>query len=188
MAKAHERGGAFQTCSFAGKEREMAVVGRLQRLLERHHIPYCVTPHVETFTAKQTVDALCIPGQKMAKTVIVKACGRYVMLVLPAEERIDLAKVAGLLDANTVRLATETEMHALFPDCEIGATPPFGGLYDVEEWVDHSMIQMREIVCDAGTHREAVTLKTGDFMALAHPTVANFHDGAAGCTKSRAMH
>jgi Ala-tRNA(Pro) deacylase len=166
----------------------MAVVRRLQRLLEQHHIPYCVMPHVETLTAKETVDVLCIPGGKMAKTVIVKTCSRYVMLVLPAEERIDLVKVAGLLGANTVRLATEAEMHALFPDCEIGATPPFGDLYDVEEWVDHSMIQMREIVCDAGTHREAMTLQTGDFMALAHPTVANFHADAAGCTKNRAMH
>lgn len=166
----------------------MAVVGRLQRLLEQHHIPYCVTPHAETFTAKETVDALCMPREKMAKTVIVKAGGRYVMLVLPAEERIDLAKTARLLGAKTVKLATEAEMRALFPDCEIGATPPFGDLYDLEEWVDHSMIQRREIVCDAGTHREAVTLRTGDFMALAHPTVANFHAGAAGCEKSRAMH
>lgn len=166
----------------------MAVLARLQRLLERHHIPYCVMPHSETFTAKATVDALCMPGEKMAKTVIVKAGGRYVMLVLPADERIDLAKVAGLLGANTVSLATEAEMRALFPDCEIGAMPPFGDLYDLEEWVDHSMIQMREIICDAGTHREAITLRTGDFMALAHPTVANFHTGAAGCAKNLATH
>jgi Ala-tRNA(Pro) deacylase len=163
----------------------MAVLARLKRLLERHHVPYCVMPHSSTFTAKETVDALSVSGEKMAKTVIVKAGGRYVMLVLPAEERIDLAKVAGLLGANTVRLAREPEMRALFPDCEIGAMPPFGDLYDLEEWVDHSMIQTREIVCDAGTHREAITLRTGDFMALTHPTVANFHIGAAGRGSSR---
>jgi Ala-tRNA(Pro) deacylase len=166
----------------------MAMLARLQHLLERHHVPYCVMPHAETFTARDTVDALCMPGETMAKSVIVKARGRYLMLVLPADERVDLAKVAALVGANTVRLATEEEMRALFPDCEIGAMPPFGDLYDLEEWVDHSMIQKREIVCEAGTHREAITLQTGDFMALTHPTVANFHAGAAGRPGSRATH
>ncbi len=166
----------------------MAMLARLQHLLERHHVPYGMMPHAETFTARETKDALCVPGEKMAKTVIVKAWGRYIMLVLPADERVDLAKVAKLLGANTVRLATEGEMRTLFPDCEIGAMPPFGGLYDLEEWVDHSMIQKREIVCEAGTHREAITLRTGDFMALTHPTVANFHTGAARGAEGRAVH
>jgi Ala-tRNA(Pro) deacylase len=110
------------------------------------------------------------------------------MLVLPADERVDLAKVAKLLSVNTVRLATEPEMHALFPDCEVGAMPPFGKLYDVEEWVDHSMIQTREVVCVAGNHGEAITLRTGDFMALTHPTVANFHTGVSRCAWSAATH
>jgi Ala-tRNA(Pro) deacylase len=166
----------------------MAMLARLQHLLEQHHVPYCVMPHEEAFTAKETSETLCLPGETMAKTVIVKAGGRYLMLVLPSDERVDLAKVAVLLGAETVKLATEEEMHALFPDCEIGAMPPFGGLYGLEEWVDHAMIQAREIVCEAGTHHEAITLQTGDFMALTHPTVANFHAGTGRGVKSRATH
>jgi len=161
---------------------------RLQRLLDQHHVPYGVMPHAETATAKEALKALCVPEEKMAKTVIVNACGRYAMLVLPADERVDLAKVAKLLDANTVRLATEREMRGLFPDCEVGAMPPFGGLYDLEEWVDHSMLQRREIVCEAGTHHEAIRLRTGDFMVLTHPTVADFHAGAAKDGKRPATH
>lgn len=164
------------------------MVARLQHLLERHHIPYYVMPHAETFTARERVEALSMRVGAMAKTVIVKAHGRYLMLVLPADERVDLAKVAALLGVKRVRLATEKEIRALFPDCEIGAMPPFGALYDLEEWVDHTMIQKREIVCEAGTHREAITLQTGDFMALVHPTVAHFHTGAVGHTESRVTH
>jgi Ala-tRNA(Pro) deacylase len=166
----------------------MAMLARLQHLLEQHHIPYCVMPHTETFTARKTGEVLCIPGETMAKTVIVKAGGRYLMLVLPADERVDLAKVAALVGANTVRLAREEEVHTLFPDCEVGAMPPFGDLYNLEEWVDHSILQKREIVCEAGTHREAITLRTGDFMALTHPTVAHFHTGFIGQTASRVTH
>ena len=161
---------------------------RLRHLLDQHHVPYGVMPHPETFTARETVAALDVPGTEMAKTVIVKARGRYIMLVLPADERVDLAKVARLLCANTVRLATEQEMQKLFPDCEVGAMPPFGGLYDLEEWVDHSMIRMREMVCEAGSHHEAVKLQTSDFMALTHPTVADFHTGAVRHQESRTTH
>jgi Ala-tRNA(Pro) deacylase len=161
---------------------------RLQRLLDQRHVPYGVMAHPETFTARETVAALDVPGKEMAKTVIVKTGGRYIMLVLPADERVDLAKVARLLHANTVRLATEPEMHTIFPDCEVGAMPPFGALYDLEEWVDHTMIQMREMVCEAGNHHEAVKLRTDDFMALTHPTVADFHTGAVTRRGSCATH
>jgi len=161
---------------------------RLQRFLDQHHVPYGVMPHPETFTARETVEALDVPGNEMAKTVIAKAGGRYIMLVLPADERVDLAKVARLLHANTVRLATEPEMHGLFPDCEVGAMPPFGALYDVEEWVDHTMIRMREMICEAGNHHEAIKLGMGDFMALVHPTVADFHADAVAHKGSRTTH
>ena len=157
----------------------MAISARLHRYLEERRIAVEALNHAETFTSPETAAALHVHGREMAKTVIVKAAGRYFMLVLPAHERIDLAKVAKLLNANTVRLATEHEMRELFPDCEVGAMPPFGALYGVEEYVDHSMIQDRDIVCVAGNHREAIKMRTGDFMELTHPTVADFRMGTA---------
>jgi len=151
---------------------------RLQNMLDQHQIPYRMMPHAETSGAGETIKELGMPAGTMAKTVIVNAGGRYVMLVLPAHERVDLSKVSNVLGVTAVRLATEGELQRLFPDCEVGAMPPFGNLYEMEELVDHAMIQDREIVCEAGTHREAVMLKTGDFMALAHPTIADVHDEA----------
>jgi Ala-tRNA(Pro) deacylase len=158
----------------------MTVLTRVQKMMDRHHIPYRMMPHAETFTAKETVNALGMPVEQMVKTVIIKAGERYVMLVVPANERVDLAKVAKIMGTTAVRLATEEEMGRLCPDCEVGAMPPFGDLYEMEELVDHAMLQCREIVCEAGTHREAITMKTGDFTALAHPTIADLHaDGRA---------
>ncbi|HXZ24577.1 MAG TPA: YbaK/EbsC family protein [Nitrospiria bacterium] len=153
----------------------MTVLTRMQKMLDRHHIPYRIMPHAETFTAKETVKALGVPVEQMVKTVIINAGGRYVMLAVPAGERVDLAKVARVLGTSTVRLATEKEIERLCPDCEVGAMPPFGDLYEMEELVDHAMLQCREIVCEAGTHREAVTMRTGDFTALTHPTIADLH-------------
>jgi Ala-tRNA(Pro) deacylase len=158
----------------------MTVLTRVQKMMDRHHIPYRMMPHAETFTAKETVNALGMPVEQMVKTVIIKAGERYVMLVVPANERVDLAKVAKIMGTTAVRLATEEEMGRLCPDCEVGAMPPFGDLYEMEELVDHAMLQYREIVCEAGTHREAITMKTGDFTALTHPTIADLHaDGRA---------
>lgn len=153
----------------------MAMSARLQRYLDGHHIGYQAMFHAETFTAPATAAALHIPGKEVTKTVIVKAGGRFMMMVLPANARLDLAKVAKLLDVNTVRLATENEMQALFPDCEVGAMPPFGDLYRMEEFIDHSLLEDREVVCPAGTHHDALKMRMSDFMELIHPTIADFH-------------
>jgi Ala-tRNA(Pro) deacylase len=155
----------------------MAMSIRFQRYLDDRRIPYQMLPHAEAFTAPETAAALHVPGKEVTKTVIVKAGGRYLMMVLPAHERVDLAKVARLLNVNTVRLATESEMQRLFPDCEVGAEPPFGNLYGVEEYVDHSVLEDREVICPAGTHHEAIRMRMNEFMQLTHPTIADFHAG-----------
>jgi Ala-tRNA(Pro) deacylase len=73
-----------------------------------------------------------------------------------------------------VRLATELEFSTLFPDCELGAMPPFGSLYDLPVYVDESLAQDLQIVFNAGTHHDAVRLRYDDFLRLANPTVCSF--------------
>ncbi|MEW6324609.1 MAG: YbaK/EbsC family protein [Nitrospirota bacterium] len=157
----------------------MAMSERLRRLLDAHRVAYDSLTHAETFTSPETAASLHVPGREMAKTVIVKAGDRYFMLVLPAHERIDLDKAARLLNVNMTCLATEDEIRALFPDCEPGAMPPFGELYGVPEYVDQSLTREEEIICVAGNHHEAIKMRTGDFMKLTHPTVADFHASRA---------
>jgi Ala-tRNA(Pro) deacylase len=100
------------------------------------------------------------------------------MAVLPSNWKVDFERLTDVVGGGQVRLATEGELKELFPDCGVGAMPPFGNLYGLEVFVDQSLTEDEEIVFQAGTHLGAMKLRYQDFADLVHPTVANFHQVA----------
>jgi Ala-tRNA(Pro) deacylase len=110
----------------------------------------------------------------MAKTVIVKLDGALAMAVLPASFQVDLEALRAAAGAKEASLATEAEFKDNFPGCETGAMPPFGHLYGMPVYVDESLSKDKEIVFNAGTHRELFRLAYDDFARLAEPRVCRF--------------
>jgi Ala-tRNA(Pro) deacylase len=153
----------------------MPILRRLQEYLDANHVRYEVLGHHEAYTAPEIAHALHVSGRMFAKVVIVKADGRFVMVVLPSNWQIDFHRLKEVLDARHVRLATEAEFTGLFPDCRIGTMPPFGNLYDVPVYVDQLLAEDEEIVFEAGTHCGAIKLRYQDFADLVRPIVAEFH-------------
>jgi len=151
----------------------MSVSAKLRRFLDEKAVKYVTITHSCAYTAQEVAESIHVPGREMAKAVIVNADGRFLMVVLPASRRIyfDLLKAAA--KANDLRLATEDEFKGLFPECEPGAMPPFGGLYGLTVFADHSLADDEEIVFNAGTHTEAVRMPYEDFVRLANPTMGN---------------
>ncbi len=147
---------------------------KLEAYLRENKVPFQVQHHPIAFTAQEIAASEHIPGRMLAKVVIVLAEGKMVMLALPAPYRVDLAKAAALLGAKEVRLAREEEFAAAFPDCEVGAMPPFGNLYDLPVYVDKALAEDETIVFNAGTHMDTMSLKYADFERLVRPTVAEF--------------
>ena len=97
------------------------------------------------------------------------------MAVLPASWNVDLHRLRTVFATHRVRLATEDEIIGLFPDCELGAMPPFGNLYGLPVYVDQSLTEDEEIVFQAGTHSEAIRMRYWDFASLTFPVVEEFH-------------
>jgi Ala-tRNA(Pro) deacylase len=93
---------------------------------------------------------------------------------LPASYRIDLMHVGAVIGARSVYLAGEGELAVTFPDCEVGAMPPFGNLYNLPVYVDRSLAEDETIVVQAGTHTDTISLKYADFARLVKPTVVEF--------------
>jgi Ala-tRNA(Pro) deacylase len=153
----------------------MTIVRRLKDYLDGQKVPYVVLAHQEAYTAPEIAQALHVPGRELAKVVMVRMGERFVMTVLPANWKVDLKRLKAVFGTSHVRLATEEEFKGLFPDCDLGAMPPFGNLYGLDVYADRSLTQDEEIVFQAGTHREAVRMRYGDFATLVHPTVAEFH-------------
>jgi len=153
----------------------MPVLKRLQSYLDANRVPYEVVAHARAYTAHDVAQTLEVPGNLVAKVVIVKADSYFVMSVLPATWRVDLNRLRDVLEAGDVRLATEAEIASLFPDCQVGAMPPFGNLYGVEVYVDQLLTEDESIVFEAGSYVGAMKLRYKDFSALVRPRVAAFH-------------
>ena len=156
----------------------MAIVKRLKELLDEEKVAHRVTPHVEAFTAQETAAAARISGKALAKVVVVKQGGAFVLAVLPAACKVGTEHLKALLGTPEVSLAREAEFAPLFPDCDAGAMPPFGTLYGVETLVDREVAALPEIVFRAGSHHELVAMAYADYARLVKPRVGDFcvHD------------
>ncbi len=147
---------------------------RLEEFFAINGVRHETHQHPVAYTAQAVAELEHIPHRLMAKVVVVVADGELVMLVLPTSHRVDLVRVRELLQAREVRLATESELAAAFPDCEIGALPPFGNLYQMPVYVDETLQSDSVIYFQAGTHTTAWSISFIDFMRLAKPALASF--------------
>ena len=144
---------------------------RLHQLLEQQHVPYMTIRHPLTYSAQETAAAAHVPGHELAKTVIVDIDGKLAMVVQEATSMVPLGRVKAAAGARDVHLASEREFQDRFPDCEPGAMPPFGNLYDMDVYVTEALTHDREIAFNAGSHTELVKLRFSDFERLVHPRV-----------------
>lgn len=147
---------------------------RVIEYLDSHHIPYSTLEHSRSVTADQFAAATHVPLKQVAKTVIIKVDGRMAEAVLPASRDVDLEMLEVLLEADRVRLAGEAEFRRKFPDCDPGAMPPFGNLYQMPVYVDESLSQAEEIAFDGGSHETAIRLAFTDFQRSVNPRVLRF--------------
>jgi Ala-tRNA(Pro) deacylase len=154
-------------------------VAKLTAFLDEHHVKYVTIRHSRAFTAQEVADSAHIPGKEMAKTVIVRMDGRLAMVVLSAPDMIDLDGLRAATGAGSVVLASEKEFSALFPNCEVGAMPPFGNLWDMPVFVDQRLREDERIAFNAGSHTELVQLAYSDFERLVEPTVLEFAETRA---------
>lgn len=144
---------------------------RLQEFLENHHVAYRLIPHPNGITAQETAQQAHVSPRELAKTVILKLDDEFVMAVMPANVHVDVGKVAAFTGRQPVRLASEAEFQEQFPDCELGAMPPFGNLYGMRVFVDRAIAQDKEIAFNACSHRRLVKMAYQDFAQLVQPIV-----------------
>lgn len=161
-----------------GREPGLQALSRIETFLKERKIPYEVLSHPETYKALDLPESLQAPSKQVAKVVIVRAKHDYFMMVLPSHLRLDPRRVARVLWTDQASLATEEELKTLFPDCEVGAMPPFGTLYGVPVYVDISLIQEPVLYFQAGTHGHAVKMHFQDFKHWVNPKIGVLSDAS----------
>ena len=147
---------------------------RLKAFLDGRGVKYVTLRHSPAFTAAEVAASTHVTGRDFAKTLVVNIDGDLAMVVLPATRRLVLSDLREMLENARVQLATEAEFLSRFPDCEVGAMPPFGNLYDMPVFVASSLSDEPEIAFNAGTHTEVIKMGYEDFERLVNPTVLDF--------------
>jgi Ala-tRNA(Pro) deacylase len=153
----------------------MALNDQLKYFLAEQRIAYDVLPHHEVFTAQEVAAASHVPGQQLAKVVLVREGDKgHLMAVLPAACRLDLGALAAVAKTGKLSLAPEEDMARLFPDCEVGAMPPFGNLYGLPVYIDACFPKAKEFFFQAGNHHEVVRMSYPGYQRVAQPIVGEF--------------
>lgn len=149
-------------------------VKKLKTFLDGNNIKYVSIKHSNAYTSQEIASSAHVSGKEFAKTVMIKMDEKMAMAVLPASYHIDFEKMKKTLESDKVTLANEAEFKYHFPDCEVGAMPPFGNLYDMDVFVAEALTQNDEIAFNAGTHTELIKMRYKDFEQLAKPKIFQF--------------
>ena len=148
----------------------MSCARRLREFLDSRASMYVTINHSRAFTAQEIAASLHVPGREMAKTVVVRTEHGLALVVLRAQDHVNLGRVGRELHGSAV-LVSESEFGSAFPDCEVGAMPPFGNLYHLPTLVDREITRDKEIVFNAGTHTDAVRMEYAEYARLVRPRV-----------------
>ncbi len=148
---------------------------RVKQYLNENHVDYESIYHPREFSATRTCQAAHIPGREFAKTVILKIDGKPTMCVVTANQMIYPGYLKNFFRARNIELASERDFKNLFPDCEVGAMPPFGNLYGIDELVSIDLSKDEHIAFNAGTHTDVIRMKYLDFEKLVHPRMVDLN-------------
>jgi len=147
---------------------------RLKQYLGDHGVPYEMGRHREVYTMQEVAAEIGEKGRYEAKVFIASVDGKPVMLVLPAPDHVEYERVRLFLGAIHVERAHEAQLRQWFPDCEVGAMPPFGNLYGVPTYLDRALSEMPHITFQAGSHADFMRIHTADYLRIVKPRVSRF--------------
>jgi Ala-tRNA(Pro) deacylase len=149
-------------------------IQKLRRFLDENLVEYVVITHSQAYTSQGSAEEAQIPGNELVKTVMLeKVDGELCMVVLPASKEVSLAAFAKNTNSGSIYHATARDLKDRFPNCEVGALPPFGNLYGVPVYADTSLADDKEIAFSAGSHLQLVQLAFSDFQRLVGPTIVD---------------
>jgi len=149
----------------------------ITKFLEQNHARYSVIPHRPAYTAQEEAAATHVPGGAWAKSVVCMANDELFLAVVPAPCTVDFDRLKRTIEADSVRLALESEFVPAYRECEPGAMPPFGPLFGQRVVVDSTLARDPEIVFSGGSHGDAIRMPYREFERLSRPTIAKFATG-----------
>ncbi|MDX1252676.1 MAG: YbaK/EbsC family protein [Gammaproteobacteria bacterium] len=143
----------------------MAIAHTLESYMTRKGISYEVIPHQRSHNSMETAEMARIPGDRLAKAVLLEDENGYLMAVLPSTHRLEMGALHRTLNRK-LGLATEHEIASVFRDCDVGAIPPLGAAYGIEMVWDDSLAEQSDVYFEGGSHEDLIHLRGEQFRGL----------------------
>ena len=144
----------------------MTISSTLSAYLERNQVAFELIPHTPTSSSMETLHQTQVPGNRLAKAVVLKDGDYYSMVIVPSVVHVDLARLREQLGPG-LDLATESDLGELFPDCAIGAVPPVGVAWGLDTYLDDSFMKVDEdVFFEAGDHEDLVRVDGDQYQKL----------------------
>jgi Ala-tRNA(Pro) deacylase len=144
----------------------MSIAPTLHKYLAAENIQYDEIPHVLTMSSARTAQACHVSGDRLAKAIVVRRGGGYMLAVLPASHHLRLEELRTRFGAD-IDIASESEIDRLFADCAHGAVPAAGACYGLDVIIDDSIQTQPDIYMEAGDHETLLHLSRAQFARLA---------------------
>jgi Ala-tRNA(Pro) deacylase len=144
----------------------MTIAATVNDELTRHHVSYDLLPHPHTGSSLETAEEAHVPGDRIAKGVLLEDMEGYVLAVVPASQHVHLGRLHRY-SHRQLGLSTEHAVGEVFSDCEPGAIPPLGPAYGLETVVDEGLLTgTTDVFFEAGDHEHLVRVRADDFRRL----------------------
>jgi len=146
----------------------------IKELLDRNGIRYEVSEHEPVYTSEQAAKVRGVELKTGVKALVLKAVeGSFVMGLVAADRKIDLKKLAKIVNTNKVRLASPKEVLKI-TGCEVGSVRPFGNLHSLSTYLDRSILENDMVNFNAGLHTVSIEMKARDLVRTIRPIVGIF--------------
>lgn len=143
----------------------MSIGRKLKEYMSDARVDYDLVEHPRTESSSRTAQVAHVPGDRLAKSVVLHHDDGYVLAVVPSTHRVEVGSLERTVGCN-LNLASEPEIAGLFDDCRLGAIPPAGAAYEIETLVDDSLTGLPEIWFEGGDHRTLVRVSGDGFRRL----------------------
>lgn len=150
------------------------MTSKVTQFLEEKRVPFGTIVHPLSYTALDTAEAEYAHPHGFAKAVMVRIKGLDAMFVIPADTKLDLFKLSTEFGTENIRIEKEKDFDPLFADCERGAMPPLGVMYQIPTYVDMQLLENKEIIFNGGSHEQSIRMTLSDYLQVAEATIGDY--------------
>jgi tRNA-dependent cyclodipeptide synthase len=146
-----------------------ALIKEAEKLFDNNNIRYISIIHSPAYSEDDITANNYILGELIDGVLIRMNNKDIAMVVVPATRKISLESLKQTLNNPSINFIGKKEAKHLYPECEVGAFPPLGNIYNIPVFFTKEIINKKEVTFYLGARYHRIRLKASDFEKTVQP-------------------